>query len=164
MNQTSKRDPIDVLHSALLASPMGIAGAARLLGRSVGHMHNKFSEALPQYELTAREALALAHALPTTAYAEAIADQFGGVFMSLPEGLPADDDVLAAYLDIVGKMGDLSKALTDARADGIIEPAEFAALDARAKQTIAAILHLLEDLRTVVREVPNPPIALAARA
>lgn len=163
MTQT-KRDPIDVLHGVLLKSPIGIAGSARLLGRSVGHMHNKFSEAMPHYEMTAREALAIAHAIPTTAYAEAIADAFGGVFMPLPDGMPADDDILAAYLDIVGKMGGLSNELTHARADGVIDPAEFAALDARAKQTVAAILHLLEDLRTVVREVPAPTVTLAARA
>ena len=150
-----KPDPVDVLHAALLASPLGIAGAARLLGRSPGVMHNKFSEATAACEVTAREALALAKALPTTAYAEAVAGEFGGVFMALPAGLATDEELFDAYLGIVGKMGEFSVELTAARADGVVSPAEFAALELRGRQTIAALLRFLEELRVTVRDVPT---------
>ena len=56
----SHRDPIDVLHAVLLSMPGGISAAAKAIGRSPGVMHNKFSDQMPHYEVTAREALALA--------------------------------------------------------------------------------------------------------
>lgn len=150
----SKHDPIGVLHAAVLASKGGIAGAAKAIGRSPGVMYNKFSEANPNYDITAREALALADHLGTTLYAEAICEHFGGVFLPLPAGMPADDDVLQSYLDIISQMGALSKEFTDAREDGVIDPAEFKVLQTRASQTVMAIMHLVSDLEQLVREVP----------
>lgn len=151
-----KHDPIDSLHAELLKFPGGISAAAKLIGRSPGVLHNKFSEAMPQYEVNAREAVALAHGIKTTVYAEAICDEFDGIFMPLPQGSPADDDVLQAYLDIVQSMGDLSREFTEARADGIIEPAEFSAMKLRGQRTVSAIMHMLAELETMVREVPKP--------
>lgn len=149
-----KRDPVDVLHAALIASSGGIAGAARQIGRSPAVMHNKFSEAVPSNEVTAREAIALAHAIKTTSYAEAVCEQFDGVFMPLPIDAAGDDDILQDYLDIIQQMGDLSREFTEARSDGIIEPAEFASLKLRAYKTVAAIMHLLADVEHTVRELP----------
>ena len=161
-----KRDPVAVLHADLLASPLGIKGGAERIGRSAGIMHNKFSEAMPHYEVTVREAIALAHAVASTGFAEAVCDQFDGVFLPLPQGNAADDDVLQAYLDIIKSMGDLSLEFTEARADGIIEPAEFSALKLRGQRSVAAIMHLLAELETMVREVPAParvvPLASSA--
>ena len=51
-------------------------------------------------------------------------------------------------------MGELSREFTEARADGIIEPAEFSALKLRADRTIAAIGRMIADLKTTVRELP----------
>lgn len=149
-----KHDPIGVLHAAVLASKGGIAAAAKAIGRSPGVMYNKFSEANPNYDITAREALALADHLGTTLYAEAICEHFGGVFLPLPAGTPADDDVLQSYLDIISQMGALSKEFTDAREDGVIDPAEFKVLQTRASQTVMAIMHLISELELLVREVP----------
>lgn len=156
-----RRDPVAVLHQDLLAAPGGIAGAARLVGRSAGVMHNKFSEAMPQYEITVREAIALAHAVSSTGFAEAVCDQFDGVFLPLPPQRPGEDDVLQAYLDIVRQMGDLAREFTEAREDGVIEPAEFAALRLRGHRTIGAIQCLLSELQLLVREVPAPALAAA---
>lgn len=149
-----KRDPVAVLHQELLASPGGIAGAARLIGRSAGVMHNKFSESMPQYEITVREAMALAHAIGSTGFAEAVCDQFDGTFLPLPPGRPGEDDVLQAYLDIIKQMGDLSREFTEARDDGVISPEEFASLKLRGHRSVAAIMHLLNELEAMVREVP----------
>lgn len=150
----SQRDPIDVLHAALLASEGGITAAAKVVGRSPGHLHNKFSEAMPHYEVTAREAIALAKSVRSTAYVEAVCEQFDGVFLPIPAGVPGDDDVLQSYLDIVSQMGDLSREFTEARADGIIDPAEFAGISLRGRRTIAAVARCLRDLEGLVREVP----------
>lgn len=151
----SQRDPIDVLHADLLATPGGIAGAAPVIGRSAGHLHNKFSEAMPHYEVTAREAIALAKHAKSTGYVEAMCDCFGGAFLVLPVGAPSDDDVLQSYLAIIQQMGELSKEFTEARADGVIEPAEFDALKLRANRTIAAVAHMVRELESMVRELPT---------
>lgn len=152
----SHPDPVDVLHAVLLKQPGGISGAAKHIGRSPGAMLNKFSEAMPHYEVTAREALALAEYANTTAYAEAVCEVFGGTFLALPPGQPADDDVLQAYLGIIQQMGELSKEFTEARADGVIDPEEFQALKLRAHRTVAAVMHMLNELEQMVREIPAP--------
>lgn len=152
----SQRDPVDVLHAALLAAPGGIAAAAKVIGRAPGHLHNKFSEAMPHYEVTAREAIALAKHVGSTAYAEAVCEQFDGVFLPVATGSPSDDDVLQSYLDIIRQMGELSKEFTEARADGVIEPAEFAGIALRGRRTIAAVAHCLRELEGMVRELPPP--------
>jgi hypothetical protein len=153
----SHRDPVDALHGVLLLLPGGIADAARSLGRSPGTLHNKFSDAMPHYEVTAREALALADYAKTTVYAEAVCEHFGGTFMAIPPGAPSEDDVLQAYLGIIQQMGELSKEFTEARADGIIEPTEFDALKLRAHRTVGAVMHMLNELEGMVRELPTPP-------
>lgn len=149
-----KRDPVAVLHADLLASPLGIKGGAERIGRSAGIVHNKFSEAMPHYEVTVREAIALAQAVGSTGFAEAVCDQFDGVFLPLPQGNAGDDDVLQDYLDIAKAMGDMSVEFTEARADGVIDPAEFSALELKGHRMVVAIMHLLSDLKTTVREVP----------
>lgn len=153
-----KRDPVVVLHADLLELEDGIKGAAKRIGRSVGVLHNKFSEAMPHYDITLREATALAHwvreSSGSTRFAEAVCDEFDGVFLPLPQGQAAEDDVLQAYLDIIKSMGDLSQEFTEARADGIIEPAEFSALKLKGHRAVAAIMRLLAELETTVQELP----------
>ena len=156
----SQRDPIDALHAALLGMDGGISGAAKAIGRSPGILHNKFSDAMPHYEVTAREALALADYAKTTAYVEAVCEHFGGTFLPLPSGKAGDDDVLQAYLDIIQQMGELSKEFTEARADGVIEPAEFQALSLRGHRTVVAVMHMLNELNSMVRDLPAPVVGL----
>lgn len=149
-----QRDPVGVLQQALLATQGGIKAGAERIGRSAGVLHNKFSEAMPHYEITVREALALARGLPDTGFIEAMCSQFDGIFLALPPGAPGEDDVLQAYLGIVQQMGDLSREFAEARSDGIIEPDEFHALKLRANRTVAALMHLVAELESMVREVP----------
>lgn len=163
----SKRDPVDVLHADVLSSPGGISAAARLVGRSPGILHNKFSEAMPHYEITVREAVAISRAVYSVGFAQAICEQFEGVFLHLPDGPAGDDDVLQAYLGIIQSMGDLSREFTEARADGIIEPAEFSALKLRANRTVVSIMHLVAELEGMVRELPPkvaPVVSIASSA
>lgn len=150
------RDPINVLHAVLLKLPGGISAAAKFIGRSPGVMHNKFSEGMPHYEITAREALSLARYSGTADYAEAICNYFGGVFMPLPEDRPGDDDILESYLEIIVQMGELSKEFIEARSDGIIDPDEFAQLRRRAHRTISAVVHMLAEIETTVKYLPPP--------
>lgn len=151
-----KPDPVEVLHGALLASPLGIAGGARSIGRSAQVLYNKFSESMPANELTGREERALADAVGGDAYVQAVCSYFGGVFFRLPEAGSADDDVIETYLEIIRHMGELSADLTKARADGVIDPREFEHLRADGFATMAAIQTLLAELATMVREIPAP--------
>jgi hypothetical protein len=150
----SQQDPVDVLHAALLASEGGISAAAKAIGRSPGHLHNKFSEAMPHYEVSAREAIALAQQINCLAYAEAVCRSFGGVFVSLPNAQPSEDDVLQSYLDIIRQMGELSKEFTEARADGVLERLEFDSIQLRAVRTMSAIQHMIAELGSMVRDLP----------
>lgn len=160
-----KPEPVEALHAAILQSPLKIAGAAKAIGRSAGVLYNKFCDSALN-ELSAREALALADAVGGTAYVDAVCAYFGGVFFRMPEGIAADDDVLQAYLTVVERMGTLSAELTSARSDGVIDPPEFKRLCNEGRATTAAIMTLLAELETMVREIPaeNPPIALATAA
>ena len=151
-----KTDPVEVLHAAMLSSELGISGAAKKIGRSPQVLYNKFSDSMPGNEIAAREALALADAIQTTAYAEAIAAYFGGVFFKMPEGVAADDDVLQAYLAVVERMGSLSSELMAARDDGVIDPDEYQRLCSEGRATTAAIMSLLAELETTVRDLPMP--------
>jgi hypothetical protein len=153
-------DPIDALHGSLLAAPGGMTAGAKAIGRSAGVIHNKFSDGMPHYEVTAREALALAKWSGSPAYVEAVCAYFGGVFLPVAAGKAGDDDVLQSYLDIIARMGELSREFTEARADGVIDPDEFQTLKVRANRTVQAIMHMVADIETLVRDLPSPPPVL----
>lgn len=158
-------DPIHVLHGDSKAYPGGISALAAEIGRSAGVMHNKFSEAAPQYEVTDREADALALKICATTgargYIEAKCAMHGGLFVPLPEpGVAADDDVLASLLESMHALGGLARELTEARADGLITLDEFLAFDLRAKRHIARVNQMVLTVRSQVRD--EPAAALAA--
>lgn len=149
-------DPVEALHADLLTSAHGIAGGARLIGRSPQVLYNKFSDSMPGNELTGREERALAVAIASEHYVQAVCAHFGGVFVRLPESALGDEDLLEAYMAIVSRMGELSSDLTRARADGVIDPSEFERLRQDGQSTMAAIQTLLSELETMVREMPSP--------
>lgn len=169
----SSADPIEALHQdakrfpgipadpTLGKVPDGITGIAKLIGRSAGVLHNKFSESEEKYALNVREAMAIAQVLQkttgATGFIEALALSFGGLFIPLPpEGEAADDDVLAALLDSIRSLGDLARELHEAREDGIITREEFSAIELRARRLQATIHSAVQILRTQVQEDPNP--------
>jgi len=152
---TNRVDPVEVLHAALMDSELGIAGAARKVGRSVQVMYNKFSDANPSNEISAREALALASAIKTDRYAQAVAQYFGGVFFKVPDGMAGDDDLFEDYLGIIKEMGELSQAFIKAKEDGEIDRPEFERLTREGYDVVAAIQHFLKDLETCVVDKPD---------
>lgn len=149
-----RHDPVDALHAAVLASKLGIAGVAKRIGRSPQVLYNKFSESMPQSEPSVREALAMADAIETTVFAEAVAEHFGGVFVRLPNASGSDDGLLQDYMDIMQRLGDLAREVTEARQDGVISPEEFQAIRLRVHRSQSALAHYLAELETMVREVP----------
>lgn len=149
----TRRDPVAVLHERLEAQPGGIRAAAKTIGRSAGVLYNKFADSMPHYEISLREALALAQPLAERsdfAFAEAVCEQFGGVFVPLPEGQGGADDVLAAHLEVMTHIGDLCRELTEARQDGLIDEDEFTALKVRGNRAIRALHCLIRELEAQV--------------
>jgi hypothetical protein len=161
----AKRDPVVVLHDEVVAAEGGIKDAAKAIGRSQGVLNNKFSEAIPHYEITVREGIALAEWLGTHGFIESMCEQFDGVFLPLPAANVGDEDVLQTYLDIIHKMGELSREFTEARQDGVIEVGEYAALELKGHRTVAAIMRLLAELKMMIREMPKQavPLSVAGR-
>lgn len=148
-------DPIHALHTDAKAYPGGIAGMAAKIGRSAGVLYNKFSPMQDAYEITDREADALARAVfeqsGSNAYIEAKCAVHGGVFIPLPEaGAAGDDDVLSAILGSLDSLGKLSRELIEARADGIITRDEFTAIDLRKRRLIGDLQRAISQLETQV--------------
>lgn len=160
---SSRPDPISVLHAAIDRSSLGFKGAAGAIGRSPGILYNKFSESMPHYDVTVREAVALCRAIDDSSFVDALCAEFDGIFLPVPVGSAADDDVLASSLEMMRQMGDLARELAEARADGLIDVQEFAALELRGLRMIRAVYTLLQDLRSQVREVPESPVSLIRR-
>lgn len=153
------RTAIRALNDAAEAyPPKGIVTLAKLIGRSPGVLYNKFSEADDRYDLTDREADALALEIKRVTgnqdYIHAKCALHGGVFVQLPEqGVAADDDVLTSLLESMKALGDMARELTEARADGLITPDEFSAYELRARRLITRV-H--ESVQTVKSQVVGP--------
>lgn len=170
-------DAIRALNAAATEYPVqshghgGIVALAKLIGRSAGVLYNKFSEADDRYEITDREADALAleifRVTGRTDYIEAKCAAHGGLFVPLPErGEAADDDVLASLLESMQALGDMARELTEARADGLITPAEFSAFELRARRLIARVQSSVQSVKTQVHDEPAvvpAPLSIAGR-
>jgi hypothetical protein len=154
-----KSEPIAALHAAATSYPGGIAQLARVIGRSPGVLHNKFSEADERYDVMDREADALAAEIRAktgdTSYIEAKCARHGGLFVPLPEsGVAADDDVLSGLLEVMKGLGDMARELTEARADGVITNDEFEAYSLRARRAISHIHASTLTLKSQVNVLP----------
>ncbi len=157
-----KRDPVRALRDALEATPEGIAGHAKVVARSPGVMYNKFSDADERYEVTVREALALSRSADTRVFAEAVAEQFGGVFVPLPPAAPTQYDLQEAFGDVQIEVGKVFAAHKLARADGVVTPQEFAEIEGLAHDAVATLLRLVAEIQATVR--PLPPLQVVPQA
>lgn len=152
---SEKTDAILALHGDAKAYPGGIAALAALIGRSAGVLHNKFADSMPQYEITDREADALALAIAgktgKQAYIEAKCAAHGGVFVPLHEGRAGMDDLMAAQLEMMRRFGELAQEFTEARADAVITPDEFSALRVAGNRLVRSVLAFVQEIGTQVQ-------------
>lgn len=164
MTHADKHDGIFALHADSKAFPGGIAALARLIGRSPGVLHNKFADSMPNYEVTDREADALALAVMdktgAMGYIEAKCAMFGGIFVPVLDGEAADDDLLEAQLEMMRRFGELAAQFTEARRDGLITRDEVAALRVAGNRVIRSVHAFLKEVESQVHE----PEAGALRA
>lgn len=161
MSQANQQiDPVQALHGDCLRYPGGITALARIIGRSAGHLHNKFADSMSAYEITDREADALAARVREktggNAYIEAKCALHGGLFVPWPvTGEAGDDDVLQALLDSMQHLGQMARDVSEAKADGIVTPAEYRDIESSGRQLMGQIQSFLQVLRTQVRELPD---------
>lgn len=152
------RDPVRALHDAVEAAPGGLKEAARGIGRSPGVLYNKFSEADPRYDVTVREAVALARWAQTQVFAEAVAEQFGGVFVPLPDGESGESDLLQAQLDMMEKFGELAREFTESRRDGLITSDEVAVIRVVGNRLIRSVHAFVKEVESQVQPSPASPL------
>lgn len=161
-------DPIAALHADAKRYPKGFEGLAKAIGRSVGVLYNKFSEADERYAVTDREADALALEVVSETglqgYIEAKCATHGGLFVPLPEGMAGDDDLLQGQLQMMRRFGELAAEFTEARADGLITPDEFAAVRVAGHRAVREVFRFLSDLETRVEEVAPAAVSVPLRA
>lgn len=159
-------DPVLALHADAKHYPGGIAALARLIGRSPGVLHNKFSDSMPNYDITDHEADAIALAVlektGAAGYIEAKCAAFGGLFVPLPEGEAGDSDMLQAQLEMMQRFGDLAREFTESRRDGLITLDEVAAMRVAGNRVIRSVHAFLKEVESQVHEDDAPPRLHAA--
>lgn len=160
-HKSNENDAIQALHLDAKRYPGGIAALARIVGRSAGVLHNKFSEAMPTYDITDREADALAAAIRektgSMAYIEAKCETFGGLFVPLPDGAAGESDLLQAQLQMMERFGELAREYTDARRDGLITVDEVAAMRVAGHRVITAVHAFLKEVESQVQPEDSQP-------
>lgn len=153
-------DAVLALHHDAKRYPDGIAGLARLIGRSPGVLHNKFSDSMPNYDITDHEAdalgLAIAEKTGATGYIEAKCATFGGLFVPLPEGEAGEADLLQAQLEMMRRFGELAHEYTESRRDGLITLDEVAALRVAGNRVVRAVYAFLKEVESQVQPDPHP--------
>lgn len=149
-----RADPVMALHADAKQYPGGIAALARLIGRSPGVLHNKFSDSMPNYDVTDHEADAMAWAIlaktGATGYIEAKCAVFGGLFVPLPTGEAGEADLLQAQLEMMHRFGELAREYTESRRDGLITLDEVAALRVAGNRVVRAVYSFLKEVESQV--------------
>lgn len=98
-------------------------------------------------------AMAMQSFSSTTLFAEAVATASGGVFVKLPEGVVADNDVLMLkFNELYAELGVLSAEFVAATADEVIDKDERRSLEAGA----ARVHKVLAELQKVMFQVYCP--------
>lgn len=150
-----RADPVLALHADAKHYPGGIAALARLIGRSPGVLHNKFSDSMPNYDVTDHEADAIGAAIlektGATGYIEAKCAVFGGLFVPLPPGEAGEADLLQAQLEMMHRFGELAREYTESRRDGLITLDEVAALRVAGNRVVRAVYAFLKEVESQVQ-------------
>lgn len=153
-------DAVQALHSDAKRYPGGITALAQIVGRSPGVLHNKFSDSMPNYDITDHEGDALGLAIMEktglTGYIDGKCQTFRGLFVPLPDGEAGESDLLQAQLEMMHRFGELAREYTDARRDGLITVDEVAALRVAGNRVIRAVHAFLKEIETQVQ--PSEPL------
>lgn len=128
------------------AMPGGWDAMAAALGLSRMALENRIYERKGQSVLV-ETALAMQHFSGTSLFADAIAQEAGGVFVALPAaGEVGNEELLTEFNRLYEELGELSKKFMASAADNNIDRGERAQLEQAAQkihQTLQALLALM---------------------
>ena len=107
----------------------GYATMASMLGITKSALENRIYEVKGQ-RVSIEEAMMMQRLTGSTAFAEAVAHESGGVFVALPEAEYAEEDIQAAFMSLSEAVGQFVTEWRDAVDDGELTPNEARRLEA----------------------------------
>lgn len=131
--------------SMIRQMPGGMEAMSAALGLSRSALENRIYERRGQ-AVSVDQALQMAHFVQSTAFAQFVAEQSGGVFISLPEGDVDDrDELLTQWNEVYAELGELSRTFQESILDGEVDPRE--------RQRLADVAHAVHVALTKLMEL-----------
>lgn len=124
--------------------PGGYGTMASMLGLTKAALENRIYEVKGQ-RVSIEEAMMMQRMTGSTAFAEAVAHESGGVFVALPEADYAEEDIQAAFMSLSEAVGQFVTEWRDAVDDGELSASEakrLADVERRICANAAAIVAL----------------------
>ena len=121
---------MDNIKSAIKAMCQSMSGGYAAMAAALGlssraALENRIYEVKGQ-RVSTEEAMMMQRIADSTAFAEAVAAESGGVFVPLPEAAEfAEEDIQAAFMSLSEEVGELVGDWREATADGELSPAEM---------------------------------------
>jgi hypothetical protein len=126
------------------AFPGGWSAMAAALNLATVHCLKNRAYELKGQHMSVHLAMLMQTAASSTAFAEAVAAESGGVFLRLPEGeVTGHEDLLAKFNALYAELGTLSATFTAATEDGEIDRHERAALERIGQRLHTVLAELL---------------------
>ena len=150
-------NPQNIQEAARLAvERAGYADVASAMGKAQQTLRNKLNPNeehcnINVYEL---QTIATQHD-PQHLVVRALAHLCGGVFIELPNSSMTDDECYDGMLQLVSDFGRMAEDYKNSRADGVVEPNEFAKVNTDAQRLIEHVVSWVETLRAQVRDTPK---------
>jgi len=145
-------DPVAELHG--VAHRYGIPALAGMLGKSHQVMHAKLTESVENKTPSLREAVAITHHTGDLSLLSAWASAEHAMLVPLPRPQGGDDQVADELLACMETVGEFARRFKEARADGVVTPAEFKQLTKAASVVQSTLGQLVADIEQQVRELP----------
>lgn len=163
--------PQDAVHIVCHEYPGGVEALAPRIGRGAQVLRNKVGLDHPaigtrrSHEPTLADVSAINRATGDLRVLQALAAEVGAVVMRLPD-VPGCDNaqLLELVLNCNHAWGDVASEISQSMADGRITPREYERISVETLESVSRQLELLDRLRLMVVDRPEPVRANAVRA
>lgn len=158
-SKTNLRNPAGVLTcplaaAATLTADYNITQLTEQIGcRSNKTLLAKLNNDSDFHHLTVDEAKRITEVTSDLRIIKAWAAGLGYQLMPLVPAKPSDEEFSDQLLIVSERVGDFSKSLREARADGVITKADYAEIKRRAMATIESIMQLDLECQGMIREM-----------
>jgi len=148
------QNPLDAAYH--LGERHNVSDIARKLGISPVVMANKLNPHQEFHKLSLGEAVAITELTHDNGILEAWAHTRGCMLVPVPQAVCCDEDLCDQLLVLNEAMGNALATIKAARADGVIDPAEFEQIKQRVSALVTESLALQQVVGETVRELhPN---------